>query len=116
MSKFIEFPKPKLETEAVSPPVTFKDFFFCSMAGNSNEAAKILESIFKTDPYTARGYTNFYMEKLRTDATTTMKSLQIKESIDNNDTNGALSLITECFGTSAIQAVLIFTALTAYTR
>ena len=114
MSKFIEFPRPKPKTEVVPPTATFKDFFFQNMTGDLTSASKTLEILLSVDAYTARQYTNAYHAKGLVDPMLTMKTLEIKEAIDNGHKLDAIVAIQYCFSVSMVEAITIFTTLSKY--
>lgn len=120
MSKIIQFPKsksiPETEVGEEPSPATFKDFFFQNMMGDLNAAAKTLESLFEIDGYTARQYAIKYNTKSLNDPSITMKTLEIKNAIDSNNKNEAITLIQYCFDLSVVESIMILTALMKYNK
>ena len=119
MSKIIKFPGIMKSSPSSGVAVeetntslaTFKDFFFQNMLGDLAAASKTLEALFEVDSYTAKQYTTKYNSKFLSDPTITMKTLGIKEAIDNGSKNDALVLIQYCFDCSIVEAIGILAAL-----
>ena len=91
--------------------VTFKDFVYNSMSGRQAEAAKILKDLFQIDGYLAALYTANYCEKMKTDISTTMKTLQLKDALNAGRQNDAILLLVDCFKVSGIEAIGLYVTL-----
>lgn len=109
MSKVIQFPRKSEPTEVA--PATFKDFAFQIMLDKLDDATKTLGLLLDVDAESAERFAQAYHSKSKSDPMLMMKTMEIRNALDNKNMNDGIELIVYCFNMSIVEAIVAFTHL-----
>ena len=79
--------------------VTFRDFAGAIMAGNTDEAARVLGILLGLDPPGAQAGAAHFRERMKTGGPDfTMKAMGLRAAVTSGDDGTIRRLLTDCFG------------------